>query len=206
MCSIAGGVWVDHSAGLENRLDFALSSIRYRGPNDQGSVIFSVSSSTVALGQTRLVVIDLSSGGHQLVWSQDRHYAIIFNGEIYSYCELRTELAVTGPSFVSDSDSEGLLHAWIRWGEGCLARLKGMFAFAIADLEAGTVTCVPDPFGIRPFYCESSSDGFLFASEQRGQLLAAFDDLIAGRRKFSWQVWRWVNYVRWYRLAQIGAQ
>ncbi|MGB6082523.1 MAG: asparagine synthase (glutamine-hydrolyzing) [Xanthobacteraceae bacterium] len=191
MCGIAGGYWTVPPADINDRLSSALLAMRHRGPNDQGAEIFSVARSTLALGQTRLSIIDLSLSGHQPMWSPDRRYLIVFNGEIYNYRELRTELAAEGVCFLSDSDTEVLLHAWIRWGAACLPRLVGMFAFVVADLEAGSLVCVRDAFGIKPFYYSSSAESFLFASEQpallslrkspvRADLQRAYDYLVHG--------------------------
>ncbi|MHB2265048.1 asparagine synthase (glutamine-hydrolyzing) [Aliihoeflea sp. PC F10.4] len=190
MCGIAGGIWAEEVNRIDDKVNSALAAMRHRGPNDSGVEIFTVSTSTVALAQTRLSVIDLSSGGHQPMWSDNGKYAIVFNGEIYNYKELRAELADCGHIFRTASDTEVLLKAWVHWGESCLMRCEGMFAFAIADVDAGTVTCVRDAFGIKPFFYDSTN-GFVFASEQpallsmrtqppKANLQRAYDYLVNG--------------------------
>lgn len=119
----------------------------------------------LGLGHRRLSVIDLSSGGHQPMYSADRRFSLVYNGEIYNYETLREELAQLGVPFRSVSDTEVLLAAWERWGSDCLPKLVGMFAFVITDHARGTMTCVRDAFGIKPFYYSYTNNGLSFASE-----------------------------------------
>ncbi len=93
--------------------------------------------------------------------SKDGRYNLIFNGEIYNYRESRKELQKRGGQFYSDSDTEVLLQAWIFWGQSCLPRLIGMFAFVIYDRELDTLTCVRDAFGIKPFFIIWTMDNFI---------------------------------------------
>lgn len=120
---------------------------------------------SLVLGHTRLSIIDLTSAGHQPMYSLDQRFAIVFNGEIYNYRELRRELEDLGCEFRSDSDTEVLLAAWIEWRAGSLPRLVGMFAFVVFDRQAATLTCVRDAFGIKPFFYGQEQGNFLFASE-----------------------------------------
>lgn len=136
----------------------------------------------IALGHRRLSIIDLSPFGHQPMMSRDGRYWLVFNGEIYNYRELRLELQIKGHHFISDSDTEVLLAAWSVWGTSCLPRLVGMFAFAIYDRVANTLTCVRDAFGIKPLFYAHDGDKFLFASE-----LPAMLQLRAGHDKLNWQ-------------------
>lgn len=165
MCGIIGGWLPQSSCRPFPAFDAGLSRLAHRGPNDQGLERFHRAEGTAVLGHTRLSIIDLTSGGHQPMRSRDGRYALIFNGEIYNYKELRQELQGLGHQFVSDSDTEVLLTCWLVWGPGCLPRLRGMFAFVVYDQLAGTLTCVRDAFGIKPFFYQQSGDGFLFASE-----------------------------------------
>lgn len=164
MCGILGGAW-RRAAPASSQLDKALDALRFRGPNDSGIENFEGRGSQVFLGHTRLSIIDLSAGGHQPMHDAAGRYVIVFNGEIYNYKELREELRRVGCRFVSDSDTEVLLAAWTTWGIACLPRLVGMFAFALFDREAATLTCARDAFGIKPFFYAQDSGDFLFASE-----------------------------------------
>jgi asparagine synthase (glutamine-hydrolysing) len=165
MCGIIGLFTTSPTADLPRRLEAGLAALRNRGPDDSGQEIISVAGGSLALGHTRLSIIDLTSAGHQPMHSADQRFAIVFNGEIYNYRELRRELEDLGCTFQSDSDTEVLLAAWIQWRARSLPRLVGMFAFVVFDLEAGTLTCVRDAFGIKPFFYSQEQGNFLFASE-----------------------------------------
>ncbi|QCI11299.1 asparagine synthase (glutamine-hydrolyzing) [Pseudomonas putida] len=165
MCGILGGVWKKADNSLEERVKAALLTIQHRGPNDSGYEITPLHDSRLVLGHTRLSIIDLSSAGHQPMYSQDRKYSVVFNGEIYNYRELRRELGALGCIFRSDSDTEVLLAAWQYWKEASLSRFVGMFAFVLFDHEYGTITCVRDAFGIKPFFYNFEDGNIIFASE-----------------------------------------
>lgn len=182
MCGILGGVWKQPSGSLEKRLKSALLAIQHRGPNDSGYEITQVNHGCLALGHTRLSIIDLSSAGHQPMYSQDRKFSLVFNGEIYNYKELRSELASLGYIFESDSDTEVLLVAWQHWGEASLPKLIGMFAFVVFDHEAGVLSCVRDAFGVKPFFYTFENGNFIFASE-----VPAVKALKEGKVELNWQ-------------------
>lgn len=165
MCGIAGGFWRNSLPSAEQRVQRALDLMRHRGPNDSGLETVREEVGAVSIGQNRLSIIDLSSGGHQPMLSEDRRVAIVFNGEIYNYRELRDELRALGRTFRSESDTEVLLAAWTEWGKACLPRLEGMFAFVVHDRHQGKLTCVRDAFGIKPFFYEQDGNGLVFASE-----------------------------------------
>lgn len=181
MCGIAGGWWKGNGQA-DSRLNRALEKIRYRGPNDRGYELYPAADAVIALGHTRLSILDLSSAGHQPMLSEDRRFTIVFNGEIYNYRELRTELQALGHGFVSDSDTEVLLAAWIQWGRACLKHLTGMFAFVVLDQASGTLTCVRDAFGIKPFFYVTTDGEFFFASE-----MPALKELLPGKPALDWQ-------------------
>lgn len=166
MCGIAGGVWQSSPPDLTQRIDRALHHLRLRGPDDDGRLIEPVNpdGGVLALLHKRLSVIDLSAGGHQPKTSQNGRFALVFNGEIVNYRELRDTLRQQGCQFSTESDTEVLLWAWERWGRAALDKLVGMFAFAILDRETRTLTLVRDAFGIKPLYYAASSQSFLFAS------------------------------------------
>ena len=181
MCGVVGGWWLNPEQAVK-RLPLALQRIKHRGPDDSGYQIYPVGGGAVVLGHTRLSIIDLSNGGHQPMHSRDDRWAIVFNGEIYNYRELRIELQGIGHYFSSDSDTEVLLAAWQQWGTACLPRLVGMFAFVVLDKTNATMTCVRDAFGIKPFFYSAELGQFVFASELPALLL-----LMAGRPALNWQ-------------------
>ncbi|MCO5064445.1 MAG: asparagine synthase (glutamine-hydrolyzing) [Rhizobiaceae bacterium] len=165
MCGIAGGAWKAESLSSGVRVQAALDLMRHRGPDDSGIETVRSGAGTIAIGQNRLSIIDLSSRGHQPMLNRDSGLAIVFNGEIYNYRELREELRGLGHMFASDSDTEVLLAAWAQWGKDCLSRLDGMFALVVHDRREDTLTCVRDAFGIKPFFYAQDDDAFVFASE-----------------------------------------
>ncbi|CAN5835792.1 asparagine synthase (glutamine-hydrolyzing) [soil metagenome] len=139
-----------------------LGTLRHRGPDDRGS--WQAPVGDVALGQTRLSIIDLSTAGHQPMFSADERFALVFNGEIYNHVELRAELA--DYPFRSKTDTEVVLAAWMRWGVACLDRLIGMFAFALWDTREQTLIAVRDRFGVKPLlHAQLPGGGFALASE-----------------------------------------
>ena len=147
------------------------AAMRHRGPDEEGFLVDEVRAPGLALGMRRLSIIDLKTG-HQPVWNETRDVAVIFNGELYNYRELRDRLIVSGHRFSTQSDTEVLVHAWEEWGEDCLEELRGMFALALLDLRKRYATApllflARDPLGIKPLYYTQTSDGFAFASEIR---------------------------------------
>lgn len=166
MCGILGGIWYQlEDDKIVERVERGLDKIAHRGPNDKGCELNAFDSASVALGHTRLSIIDLTSGGHQPMLSHCSRYKVIFNGEIYNYKELREELIELGHSFKTQSDTEVLVACWVEWQEKCLTKLEGMFAIAVLDTQEQTVTCVRDAFGIKPFFYGMENDNFYFGSE-----------------------------------------
>jgi len=182
MCGLIGFFSKSPPADLAGRLAAGLAALRNRGPDDSGQEIFSVQGGSLALGHTRLSIIDLTSAGHQPMHSASRRFSIIFKGEISTSRELRRELEDLGCTFLSDSDTEVLLAAWIQWRASSLPRLVGMFAFVVVDRDAGTLTCVRDAFGIKPFFYGQEHGNFLFASE-----IPAIKALKQARLELDWQ-------------------
>jgi asparagine synthase (glutamine-hydrolysing) len=138
-----------------------LAVIRHRGPDDEGVHC----NGGVAFGFRRLSILDLSVLGHQPMSTPDGAVTIVFNGEIYNFVELRRELEARGHAFLSRSDTEVLLHAYLEWGTDCLTRLNGMWAFLIHDARTGTVFGSRDRFGIKPLYRYERDGVMLFGSE-----------------------------------------
>jgi len=166
MCGIHGAVTFGEPLDLR-RLAAARDRLAHRGPDDAG--LWQSPDGRVVLTHRRLSVIDLSAGGHQPMLDADGRLAIVFNGEIYNFEALRTELAALGHAFRTRSDTEVLLAAWRAWGIDCVQRLNGMFAFAIHDGgDAGSpprLHLVRDRVGKRPLYYRSAEAGLSFASE-----------------------------------------
>ena len=142
------------------------AATRHRGPDDEGFF----ESDAVSFAQNRLSIIDLSPGGRQPMDSADGRYTVVFNGEIYNYRELKAELEQKGFAFRSQSDTEVLLAAFSAWGDACLPRLNGMFAFAVWDRERRELFLARDSFGIKPLYFTAESGRFAFSSEARSLL------------------------------------
>ena len=132
----------------------------------------------LALGHRRLAILDLSDRGRQPMAAAGGRSWIVFNGEIYNHRELRTELEARGHEFVTRTDTEVLLQAYLRWGDDCLERLEGMYAFAIWDGARGRLFCARDRLGIKPFYYATPPGYVIFASEVKA--LLAFPGLEAG--------------------------
>ncbi len=139
-----------------------IGSLSHRGPDGEGVW----TGDGVAVAHRRLAIVDLTEAASQPM-SYAGRYTITFNGEIYNYIELREELAAEGHQFESASDTEVLLAAHAQWGEACLDRLDGMFAFAIWDAVKRELFCARDRFGEKPFYYCICDGHFLFASEMK---------------------------------------
>ena len=176
MCGICGVAFASRSAEAESRVRTMTAAMRHRGPDEQGFLIGEPRASGLALGMSRLSIIDLPSG-HQPIWNENHDVAVVFNGEIYNYKELRGRLTRCGHRFGTQSDTEVLVHAWEEWGEDCLTELRGMFAFGLLDLRqrfaiSPILFLARDPLGIKPLYYTQTTDGFAFASEVRALLAA----------------------------------
>lgn len=151
-------------------LDQATRSLAHRGPDDSGTVLFREMHPEpveIGLGHRRLSILDLSPLGHQPMQDPVTGSWIVFNGEIYNFRELRKELQAKGLNFKSHSDTEVILAAYRQWGEACLTRLAGMFAFALWDAPRKRLLLARDPMGIKPLYYRQSKQNFIFASEIR---------------------------------------
>ena len=176
MCGIAG--FADRGAGSPSRreADFSLvhrmcEVIRHRGPDDEGIHV----EPGVGLGMRRLSIIDLSTG-HQPIHNEDEAIWLVFNGEIYNYRELRTELEQAGHRFYTASDTETIVHAYEQWGEDCFRRLRGMFGIAIWDRRSRTLLLARDRAGIKPLHYAEHGDRLFFGSELKSLLAAGAVD------------------------------
>ena len=171
MCGICGLIGVENPQEAEPIVRRMLANLVHRGPDEEGLL----AAPRAALGMRRLSIIDLPGGG-QPVWNERGTLAIVYNGEIYNFRELRAELEALGHKFRTRSDTEIVVHAYEAWGSDCLRRLRGMFAFAIAEMPGGRggpvtrVFLARDRMGIKPLYFASAGGRFVFASEVRALL------------------------------------
>lgn len=169
MCGISAALGVRDAERVVASMARALE---HRGPDDEGvcGLTARTGEPVGALGHRRLAIIDLSAAGHQPMFSADRRFALVFNGEIYNFRSLRLELEREGARFTSESDTEVLLEGWARHGPAFVSRLEGMFAFALWDATDETLYLARDVFGIKPLYVAESGGGMLVASEVRALL------------------------------------
>jgi len=174
MCGIIGIIGKEAGNIEKSKTDSMLASLCSRGPDDSGTMRFG----NCILGQTRLSIIDLS-GGHQPMKDNKRNATITFNGEIYNYKELKTELINRGHAFSTNSDTEVILKAYAEYGIDCPKYLDGMFVFAIWDDDEQSLFIARDRFGKKPFYYSLTSDGMLyFASEIKAIIKAGIKGVI----------------------------
>lgn len=168
MCGIAGIINLNKEPINKEKLKNMVKVIKYRGPDDEGYYI----DNNIGLGHCRLSIIDLSSAGHQPMSNKDKSLWIVYNGEIYNYIELRNELKKQGYTFRSNSDTEVIIHAYEEWGENCVKKFNGMWAFALWDQHKKQLFCSRDRFGIKPLYYYFDKKTFIFASEIKAILKA----------------------------------
>ncbi|MCB0792662.1 MAG: asparagine synthase (glutamine-hydrolyzing) [Flavobacteriales bacterium] len=164
MCGIAGIVGLNGLSDPAATMRRMTDALAHRGPDAEGVHI----ASDVVLGHRRLSIIDLSHAADQPFRSPDGRYAMVFNGEIYNYRSIRAELNDFEPR--TNGDTEVLLAAYVRWGDACLHRLRGMFAFAIWDDQEQELFLARDRIGIKPLYYHDGDAHFIFASELRALL------------------------------------
>jgi len=165
MCGIAGWSLKQGVSRDDLELVAMADAIEHRGPDDRG--YFYDREHGVAFAHNRLSIIDLSPAGHQPMASEDGRFVLSYNGELYNFLELRTELEKLGHPFHSRTDSEVVLRSFIQWGPACLDRFNGMFAFAIWSAGDGKLLLARDPLGMKPLYYATlpGDQGFVFASE-----------------------------------------
>ncbi len=203
MCGITGLWNLDHQKIHPPLFATMTNTLRHRGPDDEGYVFFDTENvryrylhgdettpearqgtehvscsreADLAFGFRRLSILDLSSHGHQPMSDASGRYHIVFNGEIYNHRALRKELETAGFQFVSNTDTEVILYAYRFWGEDCLYRFNGMWAFAIYDIEARSLFIARDRFGVKPFYyVYHPGKYFMFASEIKAIMSAGHD-------------------------------
>ena len=163
MCGITGLINLNGAPVSPIILQKMTDAIAHRGPDGEGHWI----EGNVGLGHRRLAIIDLSPAGHQPMISSNHRYVLSYNGEIYNFRELRTELEAAGYWFHSKTDSEVVLHALAHWGTAALHKFNGMFALALWDRKEKTLLLARDRYGIKPLYYARQGNIFAFGSEQK---------------------------------------
>jgi len=166
MCGVAGIIGFDRREARVQNVARMTRAIAHRGPDGEG--LFA--DGPVALGHRRLAIIDLTAAADQPMSCDQGRFTIAYNGEVYNFRELRSELEAIGRRFHSRSDTEVVLQAYAQWGSDCLVRFNGMFAFAIWDKLAGEMFVARDRYGIKPLYYSFVPGRLLFASEQKAML------------------------------------
>ena len=165
MCAIAGHLCYRSSDkySVADMLTSVSRAMRNRGPDAEGQ--WTSKSQQVHLAHRRLSILDLSPAGNQPFIDAETGCALVFNGEIYNFRELRIQLERAGYRFRSEGDTEVLIKGYLHWGEKVLERLRGMFAFGLWDERKQALWLVRDPYGIKPLYYTDSTTGFFFASQ-----------------------------------------
>jgi len=166
MCGIIGVCNRDGEAVSANLLKRMTDIIAHRGPDSEGHY----TDGPVGLGHRRLSIIDLSPLGHQPMANENGEVIIVFNGEIYNFQKLRVELEARGHHFHSQTDTEAIIHAYEEWGDDCVRRFNGMFAFAIWDRPKQRLFMARDRYGVKPLYWHFKNNTLLFGSEIKGIL------------------------------------
>jgi len=167
MCGITGLINLNGAPISPVILQKMTDEIEHRGPDGEGHWV----ENNVGLGHRRLSIIDLSPAGHQPMISADHRYVLSYNGEIYNYRELRTDLEAEGYWFRSKTDSEVVLNALAEWGTDALLKFNGMFALALWDRKEETLLLARDRYGIKPLYYAQQGNTFSFGSEQKAILV-----------------------------------
>jgi asparagine synthase (glutamine-hydrolysing) len=167
---VCGIVCVANASGRppdDGIIERMMASVSHRGPDDVGQYC----EGGVALGHRRLSIIDLTSGGHQPMTTTSGRSVIVYNGELFNYLELREELRAVGRTFTTRSDTEVVLAAYQEWGETCVERFNGQFAFVLWDRHRRTLFAARDRFGVKPLYYYHGGDLFAAASEIKALLV-----------------------------------
>ena len=192
MCGICGIINFDKQPVDENKIRTMMRLMKHRGPDDDGIFI----DGNIGLGFVRLSILDLSPLGHQPMFDESGRFLIIHNGEVYNYIELREVLKKKGYNFKSNTDTEVILYSYLEWGEDCLNRFNGMWAFVIYDTISRKAFGSRDRYGVKPFYYYQTENVFAFASEitpllsiirgkPRPNNQAIFDYLVFNRTDYS---------------------
>lgn len=193
MCGIAGVIHGDREPLDEGLLLAMGERLRHRGPDAGGHW----SGEGCSLVHRRLAVLDLDERSNQPMRSADGRFVLCYNGEVYDFGRLRGELESLGRRFRTESDTEVLLEAWCEWGEACLPKLRGMFAFAVWDRRERRLTLCRDRIGKKPLYHSRGPFGFAFASEPKAlAVLPGFDDALDPKALGQYLLHGYVNAPR----------
>lgn len=188
MCGISGIFNFKNAEIPEERLTKMHQEIALRGPDDYDIW----KDGGIGLTHRRLSIIDVSKNGHQPMFSEDKRFVIVFNGEIYNYKEFNTELVNKGYKLKSNSDTEVLLYLYMEYGEKMLHRLNGMFAFAIWDKHRQELFIARDRLGVKPFYYSFNADEFIFASEPKAIFAAGIKATLKESNINEWLLYRFI--------------
>lgn len=161
MCGIAGVINKSGASVERELIQIMNKKMIHRGP-DAGGVFVE---KNIGLGHRRLSIVDLSEDGNQPMFSHDGRFVIVYNGEVYNYCELKEELQQLGATFQNETDTEVILEAYRYWGTDCTKRFNGMWGFALYDREKNTIFFSRDRFGVKPLYILNTDEKLVFASE-----------------------------------------
>lgn len=160
MCGICGIYNVNRKDVDPKLLSVAADAMAHRGPDSRGSFV----KGNLGLASTRLSILDLSENGNQPMFSPDKRFCIVYNGEVYNFVELRERLK-SKYKFISGTDTEVVLYSFMEWGHDCLDKFNGMFAFAVYDMREDILFLARDRFGIKPLYYYYDGKEFIFSSE-----------------------------------------
>lgn len=189
MCGVAGAIALDPSwnrGRIENLVIRMCGLIQHRGPDDSGIKW----TGSACFGSQRLSIIDLSAAGHMPMTDASERWTIAYNGEIYNFAAIRSELEGLGHHFRSQSDTEVVLYAYMEWGISGIDRFIGMFAFAVNDAQTDTTTLVRDRFGIKPLYYAQVGELIAFASEIKALMPALQRIRLESWRMLEWSLYR----------------
>src|SRR5262245_51662076 len=176
MCGIAGLVSLGPKSVFEEEVQAMCDAMTHRGPNDAGYYV----GAKAALGMRRLSIIDID-GGHQPVHNEDRSVWVVFNGEIYNFKQLRISLERQGHRFYTDTDTEVIVHLYEEYGESCVEKMRGMFAFAVWDERQKKLLLARDRLGVKPLFYAFAGERLVFGSELKVVLQCPEIE-----RRFNW--------------------
>jgi len=190
MCGISGIFNFNGAPVNEAELREMNRVIHHRGPDGDGVYI----ENNVGIGSTRLAIIDLREIANMPIYDTENRYVIVYNGEIFNYVELRNELLQKGHKFNTGSDTEVVLNAYKEWGEDCLHRLNGMWAFAIWDKTEKTLFCSRDRYGIKPLYFYKDDNKLIFGSEIKQILSCGVDKTVNDETIYDYLVFHFIDH------------